>query len=86
MNRRQWEGLAVTAGLGSMIGLGGQIWTLWITKSVISTSEIWMWSLVYIMAVWMIYGFKIKSFALWFTDLICLLETFVIIFLYYSYR
>ena len=86
MNKTRWEVFAITAGLGSIIGLAGQIWTLWHTKSAVSTSELWMWSLVYIMAVWMIYGFKIKSFALLFTDLICLIETFIIIGLYYNYK
>lgn len=85
MNRMLWEGLAVTAGTGSIVGLAGQICTLWNTKSVISTSELWMWSLVYIFIAWTIYGFKIKSFALWFTDLVCLLETIIIIILYYTY-
>lgn len=85
MNKKLWEIIATSAGLGSVIGLGSTIWKIASVKSVISTDPIWMWSLVYIFIVWMLYGFKIKSFALWFTDLVCLIEIVIIIILYYTY-
>lgn len=82
----KWELFAISAGLGSIIGLASTIWKIYTVKTIISTDPVWMWALVYVMGGWLLYGIKIKSFSLWFTNLICLIEVFVIIYLYYRYR
>ncbi len=86
MNSVLWEVLATSAGLASCVSLAGTIWKIIKVKTSISISKIWMFSLVYLFTVWMVYGFVITSFALWFTDLICLVETFVLIYVYYYYK